>query len=88
MLPWRCGTDQEANLYPVAAWWAVHPELVLADTRCTGTHSAVPVAFHHPARHTVSPRPCVSGWDSPGLRNRRFSKSDGDAVNQHISLKC
>lgn len=68
MLPRRCGADQEISLSPAAVWWAVRPAFVLADTlyKCC-SHS-----FSHPAHHTVSPEPCVSGWDSPGLQNRRI----------------
>lgn len=65
---WRWRADQETSLYPAAVWWAVHPALVLADTLCNCCSSS----FSHPTHHTVSPGPCVSGWDSLGLQSRRI----------------
>lgn len=56
MLPRRCGTYQESSLDTGAAWWAVHPELVLADTL-----SAVPVVFTPSPSHSLVDHVSVAG---------------------------
>lgn len=40
MLPRRCGTDQETNLYTEVVWWAV------SLSRLTHCASSIPVAFY------------------------------------------